>query len=465
MACDDDSGTLGGEVMPSQDGIQISQALYSAITSSVAVDSVLATTSTSYLGKVVDPETQAITTSDFLCQFHTIAGYTLPDLNQMQRDENGLPVADSVELRIYVRSYYGDSLNSMKVGVYELDTARALNEGTSYYTNLDPSQYVNRSETAIKKEVVFAIKDLAQPDSVLNSSSSSNSLRVKLPVSYGNYLLSQYYSHPEYFASSYSFTHHVCAGFYVRTLSGSGTMAAIDVSALSVYFSYEQNGEKQTGVQRVAATEEVLQNTRVENKNLAPLLAAERYTYVKSPAGLLTEVTLPIDSICSLAHEGDSINSAKIAFPRYNSDEAVSYPLPLPTTLLMVRKGELQAFFEEGRVADGSTSFLTTFSQTGNTYTFSNIGPLVSYLRRERNEGAGLNGDETPAQREAKLAAWREANPDWNKVLLVPVTANYNSTGVLTRVRHDFGLASTRLAGGPDGLRPEISVVYSRFNY
>lgn len=465
MACDDDSGTLGGEVMPSHDGIQISQAIYSALTSSVAVDSVLATTSTSYLGKVVDPETQAITTSDFLCQFHAIENYALPDLSLVKKAEDGSAVADSVELRIYIRSYYGDSLNSMKVGVYELDTARALNEGTAYYTNLDPMQYVNRAESAVSKEVVFAVKDLALSDSALNANSSSNSLRVKLPVAYGNYLLNQYYKHPEYFASSYSFTHHVCPGFYVRTLSGSGTMAAIDVSALSVYFTYEQNGESQTGVQRVAATEEVLQNTRVENKNLAPLLAAERYTYVKSPAGIMTEVALPIDSICSLEHDGDSINSAKIAFPRYNSDAATNYPLPLPTTLLMVRKSEMQAFFEEGRVADGNTSFLTTFSQTGNAYTFNNIGPLVSFLRRERNEGAGINGGESAAEREAKLSAWRANNPDWNKVLLVPVSANYNNTGTLTRVRHDFGLGSTRLAGGPEGLRPSISVVYSRFNY
>ena len=51
---------------------------------------------------------------------------------------------------------------------------------------------------------------------------------------------------------------------------------------------------------------------------------------------------------------------------------------------------------------------------------------------------------------------------NWNKVMLIPVVTTYNSLNVLTRVRNDLSLGSTRLVGG-DTKDIKISVVYSRF--
>ena len=49
--------------------------------------------------------------------------------------DNDTIVADSVDIRLYVSNYYGDSLNSMKLGVYELDTANVMKENMIYYSN------------------------------------------------------------------------------------------------------------------------------------------------------------------------------------------------------------------------------------------------------------------------------------------------------------------------------------------
>lgn len=51
VSCDDETGTIGGSIMPGEDEMQISQAIYSVTSRSVKADSVLATTSESYLGK------------------------------------------------------------------------------------------------------------------------------------------------------------------------------------------------------------------------------------------------------------------------------------------------------------------------------------------------------------------------------------------------------------------------------
>ena len=106
----------------------------------------------------------------------------------------------------------------------------------------------------------------------------------------------------------------------------------------------------------MATTEEVLQNTRIENKNLERLLETENATYLKTPVGIYTEVTLPIDSIYNDEHINDTINSAKISFTRINDDKQTTYNLPIPQTLLMVKTDELYDFFENSRVADAMTS-------------------------------------------------------------------------------------------------------------
>ena len=56
-------------------------------------------------------------------------------------------------------------------------------------------------------------------------------------------------------------------------------------------------------------------------------------------------------------------------------------------------------------------------------------------------------------------------SPDWNKVVLIPVTVTYNSSGTLTKVVHNMSLSSTKLIGGPDNPNEPIklNVIYSRF--
>ena len=72
VACDDNTEGLGGSMMPDEDNISIAQQVYNATSRSLlAGDSILAKTSTAYLGRYTDP-TYGTFEADFLAQFHCI---------------------------------------------------------------------------------------------------------------------------------------------------------------------------------------------------------------------------------------------------------------------------------------------------------------------------------------------------------------------------------------------------------
>ena len=74
----------------------------------------------------------------------------------------------------------------------------------------------------------------------------------------------------------------------------------------------------------------------------------------------------------------------------------------------MVRKKEMYSFFEKNELYDNKTSYVTTLG-SNNIYKFSNINNLVNACIAERKEG------------ESKDADWVNKNPDWNKIVLIPV--------------------------------------------
>lgn len=264
---------------------------------------------------------------------------------------------------------------------------------------------------------------------------------------YGSYIMQTYAEHPEYFKTNYKFLHNVCPGFYIKNVGGTGNMAKIWNTELIFYWTRHKTIKAKDGVKdstavsigynRFDGTEEVLQLNKIENntENLEKLASQDqkKCTYLKSPAGIFTEVTLPIEDIMK-GHEKDTLNTASISFPRLNNDnEDNPYNFATPSTILMVQKDSLQSFFEKSKLADNRTSYTASYSNTGsykNAYTFQNIANLVSAMYK--NKGKGEN---------------------WNKVVLVPVnviTTTQGYTTVISKINHDMSLASTRLIVGTD---------------
>lgn len=436
FACDDNTDTLGVEMMPYADFTTSQYATYEVETVSYEVgDSVLARSSMSYIGRFTDPETGTVIESDFLAQFHCSEGFAFPD-----------SVADSLitstELRLYVEDFVGDSLATFKLSVYPL--TEILDPDANYYTNIDPALYYDTTQEPITTKW-FTISDRTITDSARWDDDYYTSIRIKLPDSVGQRIYEGYVSNPEWFENTETFVNSglpCCKGFYFKIESGDGAIAYIDVSQFNLYFDYydEDYETDTTGVVQFAATEEVVQATRFENSRLSLLLDNADVTYLKSPAGIFTQATLPTD----LINIEDTINSAILTFTRYNDLVDSDFKLSIPQTLLLVRLDDyLNGFFEDYMVADSETSYLASFSSSSNTYEFANISKLLTTIRREKAEGT--------------------ATENADIVLIIPVEATYDTSSNVVALNHDFSMASAKLVGGEND-RVQLELIYSNYN-
>ena len=223
-------------------------------------------------------------------------------------------------------------------------------------------------------------------------------------------------------------------------------MAYINSVRLLTYYDYQQNDSVGAVYASLDGTEEVLQTSTITNdKGVVDRLAADNScTYLKTPAGIFTEVTFPVDEILGGSHSQDSISSARLVLQRINSETTSDYALNPPSTVLIVPKDSLYSFFENKEIANSRYTFLANYSSTDNTYTFNNISGLVRFMKTRK----GLSAD-------------------WNKAIVVPVstiTTTVNQSAYITSVVHDMSLTSTRLVGGSGTTRPvRLTVIYSKF--
>ena len=443
-ACDDTTEEIGGSITNKIDNINISDSAFNVTTKSIVAGAVLSRNNTGLIGKMKDPETGNYVKGDYMTQLSVLPTFDVDTLDYIKQANKGSIEADSCYLLVSYNASYGDTIAPMKVTAYEMTMPMA--EDKEYYSNYDAfkegwvresnqhwSSNYNLSNTSdVKNFKIYLNKKYTTKDG-------------KTYKNYGSYIMQTYAEHPEYFKTNYKFLHNVCPGFYIKNVGGTGNMAKIWNTELIFYWTRHKTIKAKDGVtdstavsigyNRFDGTEEVLQLNKIENdtKNLEQLASQQNCTYLKSPAGIFTEVTLPIEDIMK-GHEKDTLNTATISFPRLNNaDEDNAYNFATPSTILMVQKDSLQSFFEKSKLADNRTSYTASYSSTGtykNAYTFQNIANLVSAMYK--NKGKGEN---------------------WNKVVLVPVnviTTTQGYTTVISKINHDMSLASTRLIVGTD---------------
>jgi len=466
-SCDDETLTIGNSLTNNSDKLEVTASIFNVATRTVMADSVFSLSNKCYLGKVRDPETSADVTSEFSTQFHLMETlYISPDSLIASR-WNGLAAADSCDLILYLESPFKsqDSLTTMKMQIMELKTP--MEEGNRYYSNFDPIEHHLVKEQPLHSKV-FSYRNLMDTDSARAQSTYLNNIRIMLNKpytanngetynNYGTYIMRQYFEHPEYFRNSYTFTHNVCPGFFFNITDGLGFHSCVSDIGLRIFYRLVTDSTDTNVGATFAGTKEVLQTTHVTNDKsaLQKLASEQQHTYLKSPAGLYTEVTLPVEEIMT-QHQNDSLIAAKIVFQRLNNQSSDNRILAIPQTLLMVQEDSLHTFFEQNELPDNKTSYYTSFSSSNNTYVFSNISNLITALWNLYQNGMQEN------------ANWTAEHPNWNKVLLVPIsTTSYTtSTGTtVTGIEHDMSLTSTRLVGGANNPNEpiQISIIYAKY--
>lgn len=449
--CDDNTGSIGGSLVPENDIITAeTKTFYATSNTIMANDSILANTSDVYLGMYTDEESGTVFSSSFVTQFGCTEDFEFP-MEGVVDDS-----ASYTKLRLYFNEYYGDSLNAMRCEVYELDNT--LQEGVPYYTNFDPEELYDVEKKPLAAKT-FNVIDYNVHDTILNSDNYARHIEIVLPNSIGNRFISKFYEKDaegnivgkKYFANSEVFINDIFKGIYVKCVQGDGTILKIYRARIDVGFKrlIKSSSGALDSIQALSAPfysgKEVLQTNKFDNNDLKPLLDEKEYTYIKTPAGLFTEVKLPI---CELVENCDTINSAKMVFTRYNEEGGSMNSAH--GTLLMVRKADMYKFFLKNKLSDGETSYLTSFVNSSNEYVFGNIANLFKHCYREYTEGVQKDSD------------WETKNPDWDKVVLIPVTTTEDSNGSVVKILHDISISSMRLRGGTEYEIP-IEVVTSKF--
>lgn len=462
-SCDEDTSTLGYSLTSDVDRFTIKTDTFDVATKSIAAGAVLSRNAYTYLGRIKDPETGTYINCDFSTQFSVLENevdkiFKKKDI-VVGRDDNDQPIADSCFVNIMINAYQGDSLTAMRLTLEELDTP--MKSSDVVYTDFDPEAagFVRQTNGAVKTNKMYSASDLTLNDSLRNVyRSGAYYAYIKVPLNneyidkdgnkynnYGTYLMRKYYENPNNYKNFNSFTRNVCPGFYIKSSDGQGLMVETVFTQLSLFYRYKSGEGTYTANPTFSSTDEVLQTTHInyDQAGIDKLVAEDTCTYLKTPAGIYTEVTLPVDDI-KKGHENDTIISAKITFNRMRAANEVSeVVLEEPTNILLVERDSLSSFFEENSLPDNTNSFLATYNKTQKTYSFNNISSLVNSMYNKKGK-----------------------SENWNKVVLIPVqvtTSSTSSSSTITSIANEMNINSVRLVGGSANKHTpiRISVIYN----
>ena len=460
VACDDTTDTLGSSITNKVDNLTITDATYNVETQSLVAGPVLSKSNNGIIGRVKDPETGTYLTADYMTQMVPLSTFSVDTLQYIKDANNGELRADSCFLLVSYQSTYGDSLAPMKVTAYEM--SKPMTEDKNYLTDFDPMAEGYIAENGYHNSATYSLSKATGNFKIyLNKPYTKDGVTYD---NYGTYMLKTFVEHPEYFKSNYQFLKNVCPGFYIKHEGGIGNVADVWNTEVQFYWSRQKTIKASDGVtdsiakgygfNRIDGTEEALQTNHIVNDaaSIASLAADPSCTYLKSPAGIFTEVTLPVEEILR-GHENDTLNTASVTFPRINNTETDNqYTFDTPSYVLMIPKDSIDSFFENGDVVNNRNSFYASYSSsTTNGYTFSNISNLITAMSKKKG-----------------------SSENWNKAVLIPITVSTvveNNSTVISKMTHNMSLTSTRLVKGTnettsDG-KPaspiQIKVIYSKF--
>lgn len=468
-ACDDNTDFIGSSVVSGPDYIKAGVATFFPLSSTVKADTVYTRSSTAYLGKYTHPDFGSFESS-FMAQFNVTEKYEIPGFENFVSDDNsGLtepPYDRSISpKRVYVAglytSYFGDSTAVGTLDVYELNKD-LYNSDDIYYSNVNPSDFYSTSD--FLGSVSYAPTDLSIPATTRED--NYQYVIVDLPISKGKEIIQLYQNCKKNGLSFRSNFLQQFKGIYAQQVQGDGAMLYLDQVRLSFdmdeYVIDEETGRPyrtDAGIEdstvttsfSFSTTKEIVQVNKFRNNTPDSFLNNDTCSYIKSPAGLFTRVSIPLKAIAdSIIAQGDSLTAVSIAFTA-DSLYDISGITP-PTNLLMVRdtatingvfNNYQKDFFADNNVPDKRTSFVASISSY--TYKFSDIRKLIAAVIEEYGG--------------------TDRVPEYLNVLLIPVEITYDSSTIIG-MNNYLKPSYVRLHGGekdPEARRLKMEVYYSVF--
>lgn len=463
ISCDDETSGLGGSLTPQGDLITVTNDSCLAESRTIkAADSLLVMTSQCNLGRFTEEGSGATLEAGYMTQLSCMENFTFADsvygigdhvFPQWFIDKVGDQKPYYANLSLYYTSYFGDPSNPIKIDVYPLD--KMLDTETRYYPDTDPSLFCDTQAKPLASITVSAV-NFQNSDSLRNLSGYNPFISIPLPDSIAKNILEAYFD-PErnhFFSDAKSFMENLCKGFYVRCTQGDGTLFYIDRTILEINFKFmgvdkKGNPAMESRMAEFQGNSEVMQLNCLKWTGLDDQLSDNSCTWIRSPFGVLTEITLPIDDMRDNEYV---LNAAQLCLSSAVTPSS-KYKPSNPPTLLLIRKDKMQEFFAKNNTVDKTESFVATYSTKYGTYTYENIAAMVEKIYSDRTEWLNENGGD--------IAAYEQVRPDWNKVVLVPVTASVDSRNTAISYNLDIKMRQVKLLGGESKIK--IKTIRTKF--
>lgn len=428
VSCDDNLDSIGQTIQPGTDDItfEIDSVAITAKTVSLH-DYIHVDNEEVILGEINDPVFGNLK-ADFLAEFYCGGG----DDVQFKLGEDGEATVDSVRLLFAFSDsqFIGDKKKTMTVSIYEV----TKDLETNFQTNIDPTKYCDMK--TVLGQRFFSIDGL-------NTATSSDGtvfrdLDIELDKDYGVRLYNEWKKNKKVLSSSEELRKFT-KGIYVTSDFGDKGMLTFPninsyITAF-VYYSYKLKKVHEPDVDSTVVSYiplpmgyEVNKLTRVKNSSWSDIqdipgnLDFSERTLVKAPAGVVTEITIPLDKIKEkgkkrIGYDDFSISSAIFKLTGFTEEESKLSITKRPDYLLFINKDSIDNFFKDKKEADTRTSIVMARNSNNNTYYFSNQGSISSdyvtnNLSTTINHYLSLEGEDEKKEL---------------KFLVIPIAATFSS--------------------------------------
>ena len=372
--CNDDLTQVGTSIQPENDRPLVYADTFYMKARTVLTDSVYARTTYGSLGEIYDPLYGNLK-SDFMCQFYSPENFRFKQTPLEGR-------IDSVEFTIlYGRTWTGDSLTPMRAQLYEVTSPLTRD----FYTNIDPEKYCNMQKSLGTQ--TYTARDLANvSDSVWTATDQNRNftyqprINIRMPQEVGQRFYDATIHTPEVFNNQNTFNEFF-PGVYVTNTYGTGNILNIAGSMMTIYYKYMTKGY--TGQDSIgktsetfSATSEIIQLNRFKNTDMSHLLEPnDSIAYLKSPAGVYTQLTIPAQDIAPII-KGRIVSNIALSLKAL-PQENWKFAFEAPSNVLILPKDSMDAFFKSNSVENNVTSFRAPYTASTRTYTFGNIAKLL----------------------------------------------------------------------------------------
>lgn len=455
-SCEDQLSDIGTSIMPENDQIYVKVDTLQCAVASGYRDSIYVRTGYPLLGNITDPEFGSVK-AGYLAQFYASTAITLNEVSNdsttfdilrtsaphdLGLDPKGIYTShfdslinnelDSLTLRIYYNTYYGDSLTPMKLSIFALDRDARLEKEpeSSFYSNCDFSKYYDDYNLLGSKAYTAANRVMS--DSIRGLSDYLPYIEVRLSDDlknkfYRNIVASaiardsegkKAYNYDDIFADIETMRQNFLSGVAIQPTFGDGSIIKVYNTAIWFYYTsyhrYSPDGTllrnaTDTGdsayvtshVQLMAVTPDVVQMSSLDLNDIKKdeRMADAKNTYITSPQGYYTTIDLPVGhairQVMDDPQRSDSayfINGANFSLMCEKPQGVLLSSTP-PSRVLMIEESRMNQFFEESRVPDEQIASVGSYVADSVSnyiyyYSFGNLKSLITGLAEETANGA-----------------------------------------------------------------------------